>query len=85
MIKSKTSPDGRPYATLAEVVRGTILQADGGFTCLAANDIRRVYHDADGLYIRCCEGKHYLEGQIEQSADGTEFYIGLHNWMRNPE
>lgn len=80
-FKPKASRSGRPWATVEHTCRGTILQCDDGFTCLQPNDIRRVYQDRDGLYIWCSEGKHHLADQQELAEDGTEFYIGLWNWM----
>jgi len=50
---------------LDDLSRGDILIADGGFTCLNEGDLCRVHRDADGLYVRCAEGRHYLDGQVD--------------------
>ena len=47
---------------LSEVKVGDILVADDGFTCLSANEHCEV-KEADGLYIYCKQGRHYLDGQ----------------------
>lgn len=66
--------NGRPYATVDQVVEGSRVECDGGFTCLDEGDVREVLKDNDGgLYIRCSKGEHYLDGQI----DG-DHYVGLY-------
>lgn len=53
---------------------GTVLIADGGFTCLRCGDTRSVERDDKGEpYIRCDNGRHYLDGQ--EDDDGN--LIGL--------
>lgn len=59
------------YARIAEVKAGDTLLADGGFTCMSEG-IVTVEEDDDGLFVRCGEGKHYLDGQAE-----GDVYIGL--------
>jgi len=61
----------RGYAKETEVKVGIQVDLDGGFTCVEA--CRTTIHkDEHGLYFECSEGKHYLDGQLE---DGE--YIGL--------
>lgn len=60
------------YAKISEVKAGTRLVTDAGFTCLRRNVRRLVRKDELGLYIKCSEGNHYLDGQ----AQGRH-YIGL--------
>jgi hypothetical protein len=56
----------RDFALIDEVKPGDFLVTDGGFTCLAAGSLRRVEADAEGhLFIRCAEGEHGLEGQVD--------------------
>lgn len=46
---------------------GTVLIADGGFTCMrpGAKIVRRGPH---GLYVRCGCGRHYLDGQLDDDG-----------------
>ena len=50
-------------AKLKELKAGDVVYTDAGFTCLDAGK-HHVHEDEDGLYIKCDEGRHYLEGQI---------------------
>jgi hypothetical protein len=62
------------FAKENEVTLGTVLVADGGFTCLREGDHRTVVHDPNGdLAIACDAGFHTLDGQLD---DGDE-YIGF--------
>ena len=62
------------YAKENEVVVGTKLIADGGFTCLRAGDVLTVdIDDHGGLFVPCDAGQHRLDGQLD---DGDE-YIGF--------
>lgn len=62
------------FAKLKSVKAGDILKTDGGFTCMPDGVLRKVQADADGkLWIRCGDGKHYLDGQ----ADGQGRLVGL--------
>lgn len=81
MANCKTDLTGRPYATVAEVKEGTILEADGGFECMDKGDKLKVISRPDGsLYIECLAfGGHSLDGQIDiDEDDGTKFYNGLY-------
>lgn len=71
--------DGRHYAFVAAVVPGSVIQVDDGFECMEAWSKKTVRVDEFGLYVDCDEGGHYLEGQIEVSTDGKEFYIGMYS------
>lgn len=64
---------GRKYATIKNIKEGDRVQCDGDFTCIPANAIRIVRKSDEGLYIKCSEGEHYLDGQIKQ-----HYYIGLY-------
>ncbi len=61
-----------PHVPIKVVSDGTILFPDDGFTCLTFNKPYTVEKDSYGLYIRCEDGNHYLDGQIE-----GDVYIGL--------
>ena len=56
------------YININDIHAGDIIQIDGGFTC-CKKGMRVVYKDTDGLYFRCSEGRHYLDGQIENDDD----------------
>lgn len=66
------------YEPQKNVKAGDDLITDDGFTCLPAGKVRRVHEDDGGLYIKCKEGHHYLDGQDGYSADlGCDVYVGL--------
>ncbi|HWT12265.1 MAG TPA: hypothetical protein VN231_05900 [Allosphingosinicella sp.] len=67
--------DAPAWAERAEVNPGDILIADGDFTCIDAGTrltVERDLHSPD-LYVRCSEGKHYLDGQLDDQGR----YVGL--------
>ena len=66
---------GKPYATTASTRAGDFVVTDAGFDCLAANTRHKVEADADGLFVRCADGQHYLEGQL---SDDETAYVGLY-------
>lgn len=71
----KTDLQGRPYATVRATKAGSIVIADGGFTCICKGAKLTVKTAADGdLYVDCDEGQHSLSGQREGSV-----YIGLYS------
>jgi hypothetical protein len=64
------------YAKESEVQAGTILIADGGFTCIKEGAELTVQNDPEfGLYVPCSDsgGKHMIDGQL----DDRGHYIGL--------
>ena len=73
----RTDKSGRPWAKISEVKVGDLLEPDGGFDCLECGAHLMVFHDSDGLFIKCSEGHHYLDGQIE-----GDHYIGLYKVER---
>lgn len=48
-----------------EVKKGTRIQFGDGYGCLKPNAIRVVNSSKDGLWVKCKEGKHYIDGNIE--------------------
>lgn len=69
---------GRPWAKIDGVEAGTVLWADGGFTCIDPGAKLEVAADEKGrLFVPCSEGRHLLDGQRE---DG--FYLGFHSAPR---
>lgn len=61
------------YAHRDAVKAGTQLRADGGFTCINEGAALVVEEDESGLFIPCEEGRHYIDGQL----DNGDVYIGL--------
>lgn len=53
---------------LDELRVGDTVITDGGFTCMKAGP-RKVHRDSDGLYIRCRDGRHYLDGQEDEAGE----------------
>lgn len=64
---------GRKYATIRSLRSGDIVQVDGGFNCMPAWSLKRVFKDRKGLYIKCRHARHYLDGQRDY-----EVYVGLY-------
>jgi hypothetical protein len=67
--------NGRPWATVDQVKPGSIVEADGGFTCLRKDTEHLVYSDPDGLVVLCDYGKHHIDGQLD---DTHTYYVGLY-------
>lgn len=66
-------------ATIRKVRRGAILKCEGIDPCIPLGASRMVFQDRKisgraGLYVRCKDGRHYLDGQI--SEDGKS-YVGF--------
>ena len=53
---------------LDELKVGDTVITDGGFTCMKASP-RKVHEDNEGLYIRCRDGRHYLDGQEDEDGE----------------
>jgi hypothetical protein len=70
------------FALIDEVKPGDFLITDGGFTCLPEGSVREVEADARGnLFIRCAEGEHGLEGQVDNEQGRL---IGLFHSRARP-
>lgn len=52
-----------PFANLKDLKAGDKVRTDGGFTCMPEGATRTVRAGEDGLYVRCDDGRHYLDGQ----------------------
>jgi hypothetical protein len=65
---------GRPYATVDQVVAGTLLEADGDFDCIEKGAVLTVTEFGFGLCVPCTHGRHQLDGQ----RDDGEAYVGLY-------
>jgi hypothetical protein len=57
-----------PAARLDGLKVGDTLFADDGFTCMRPG-VLSVKQDGHGLYVKCRDGHHYLDGQLRE--DGT--------------
>ena len=67
---------GRAYARQSDTKAGDTLVTDDGFTCMAPYTRHDVHADDEGgLYIGCGDGRHYLDGQLEEGDE----YIGLYH------
>ena len=64
---------------LLDIHVGSVLVADGGFTCLDEGQKVVVEMDSDafqpfgrqmhGLFVRCEKGRHYLAGQLDDQLN----------------
>jgi len=53
---------------MSDLKPGDKLKADGGFSCLKLGEIRTVQSAEDGLFITCNKGRHYLNGQTDETG-----------------
>ena len=61
---------------IEDLQAGDVLVADGGFTCLKEGQHVHVERrDSGELFVRCSEGKHLLEGQLD--FGGNKTLVGL--------
>lgn len=67
---------------LSELVSGMTLVDDGGFACLEPSTKHTVLLDTDlnQFYIKCNEGKHFLDGQKDRHG----YLIGLFEDVDGP-
>lgn len=71
--------NGREYAKLADLKVGDMIEIDAGFTCAPAG-IHEVRAISDGLYFKCDETYHLLEGQLD--PDG--YLVGIYQTPKHP-
>jgi hypothetical protein len=75
-MKMKThshSTNGHEWARLSVLKAGDKIRTDDGFTCGINNKTLEVFADERGAFVRCDEGRHYLDGQ----ADDGDHLIGM--------
>jgi len=60
---------------LSELKVGDSLIADEGFSCLLNGECVTVEKDLVNLFVRCSDGKHFLDGQV--SFEDHDTLIGL--------
>jgi len=64
---------------LFDIRSGDTLRALNGFTCLKDGDVRKVHANKHGqLFVRCTEGNHYLDGQVDRAGD-VEGFVKVSN------
>ncbi len=57
------------FAKMDEIVLGTKLVCDGGFTCMLEGDVKEVVQNKRGeFYISCDKGFHALHGQLNDEG-----------------
>jgi len=63
-------------ATLHNTKAGDTLLADDGFTCIPGDgEVVVQQADDERLYVPCSEGRHYLEGQLNDEMEYVGFLI----------
>ena len=82
MSSSQYDTRGRPYATVADLKAGDLVECDHGFTCGINGRKRRVYANTsrskkNEFFIKCGEGNHYLAGQLDNDK-GVDYYVGIY-------
>lgn len=73
---------GREWAKLSEINEGDMVELDEGFTCVQSgrhtvrfdHDAAQRYGKANGLYVDCKDGHHFLKGQ----ADDGDHCVGIY-------
>lgn len=53
---------------MEELTPGMRLVSDAGFPCIKEGEVREVRQCADGLYVDCAGGRHYLSGQDDDGV-----------------
>lgn len=74
--------NGREYAHINSIKTGDKLEVDDGFTCMTKGDIKEIFHDESGFYVKCNgsednkdkEAEHYLHGQQNDAGYLTGMY-----------
>ena len=67
--------DSAKDVNVADLNKGDVLVADGGFDCIPEGKLCIVHEHPNGLYVDCARGKHFLEGQIDY--DNIGYLVGL--------
>lgn len=57
------------HIKMSDLTVGTVLFPDADFTCLPANVAVTVEADDDGFFVKCADGKHYLDGQEDDHGN----------------
>lgn len=61
--------NGRPYARLDALSVGDSVETDDCFTCRKVGQVSKVKIDEGRLFIDCADGKHFLDGQLQDEGD----------------
>ncbi len=54
---------------LIDLAVGDRIRGFEGFGCIPDTATRRVARDEHGLFVKCCEGRHYLDGQEDEDGN----------------
>ena len=65
-----------------EIVAGTEVLVDDGFSCIEPYSLRTIEDSESGLYFSCACGKHMIDGQLEKDAEGVSRYVGIYLRIR---
>ena len=57
------------YSKLFAIYVGDKMKTYGGFSCISPDTVVTIECDAEGMFFRCADGKHYLKSQV--SDDGV--------------
>lgn len=65
------------WASAYEVKRGDLLEADGGFPCIAAGARLRIEGEETfpSLWVSCSAGRHYLSGNLKAEGELVGFRL----------
>lgn len=63
---------GISYANIS-LKAGDTIKVDDGFTCIKKWTTHIVQENESGLFIKCKDGNHYLDGQLNE-----KFYVGIY-------
>lgn len=64
----------RAFAKVSEISTGDTIEVDGDFTCISEGSRVLVKSSCNGLYFLCDQGRHYLDGQL----DDGDVYVGIY-------
>lgn len=69
---------GTVFSKLSDLKEGDRVEVTG-FTCIKDHTICGVFKGPHGLYVRCADGKHYLEGQTvaNNQYGGGDVMVGV--------
>lgn len=66
--------NGKEYARLSQLKVGDKVKIDTGFYCLFSEIEYEVFEDgAKNKFIRCTEGEHNLDSQLDYDDEGDHF------------
>ena len=74
-----TDTKGATWAHENTIKAGDWIKPDGGFDCLREGAVCQVHQDSrregiSGLYVKCDDGRHYLDGQFGDNGELIGIY-----------